>query len=95
MRSQIRNLRQKMALECAESDLRNLCNDLYDEWQAAASTGRGLPEPRQFIQRVFRLGFYLPTLAAAHNHLDRCLQNKEPPHPEDLLHTLLPWTTKL
>ncbi len=95
MRSQIRSLHQKMALECAEISLRDLCNDLYDEWQSTLSKGRELPEPHGFVQNVLRHGFYLPTIAGAVNHLDRCRQNNKPPHPDALLGILLPWTLRL
>ena len=95
MQSQLRNLRRMMALECAEIALRDLCHEFYDEWQAAAARAQTLPEPSDFLHRVRKLGFYLPTSARALNHLTQCRRENQPPDPDTLLGILLPWTLRL
>ena len=90
IRNRIETLERKLALPLAAARLRPLAEEFCDEWDAARSEHKPLPEAHPFIQRIAGHGFRLPTWMALQKYLERCRQENEFPNPRGVITTLLP-----
>ncbi len=94
LRSRIRALQKKMALELAIVRLRPLVREFRLQWFVALTDRKPLPEPRSFGFRVVRAGFRLPTFMAVNRYLEKCRRKKVEIDDHELLRTLIPWVRK-
>ena len=94
LRSRIRALQKKMALELAIVRLRPLVREFRLQWFVALTDRKPLPEPRSFGFRVVRADFRLPTFMAVNRYLEKCRRKKVEIDDHELLRTLIPWVRK-
>ncbi len=94
LRSRIRALQKKMALELAIVRLRPLVREFRLQWFVALTDRKPLPQPRSFGFRVVRAGFRLPTFMGVNRYLEKCRRKKVEIDDHELLRTLIPWVRK-
>ena len=94
LRSRIRALQKKMALELAIVRLRPLVREFRLQWFVALTDRKPLPQPRSFGLRVVRAGFRLPTFMGVNRYLEKCRRKKVEIDDHELLQTLIPWVRK-
>ena len=94
LRSRIRALQKKMALELAIVRLRPLVKEFRLQWFVALTDHKPLPEPRSFGFRVVKAGFRLPTFMAVNKYLEKRRRQKVEIDDHELLRTLIPWVRR-
>ncbi len=94
LRSRIRALQKKMALELAIVRLRPLVREFRLQWFVALTDRKPLPQPRSFGFRVVKAGFRLPTFMGVNRYLEKCRRKKVEIDDHELLRTLIPWVRK-
>ena len=94
LRSRIRALQKKMALDQAIVRLRPLVREFRLQWFVALTDHKPLPEPRSFGFRVVKAGFRLPTFMAVNKYLEKRRRQKVEIDDHELLRTLIPWVRK-
>ena len=94
IRSRIRALQKKMALELAIVRLRRLVKEFRLQWFVALTDHKPLPEPRSFGFRVVEAGFRLPTFMEVNKYLEKCRRKKVEVENHELLRTLIPWVRR-
>ena len=94
IRSRIRALQKKMALELAIVRLRRLVKEFRLQWFVALTDHKPLPEPRSFGSRVVKAGFRLPTFMEVNKYLEKCRRKKVEVENHELLRTLIPWVRR-
>ena len=93
LQARVRSLRRKMALPYAQLMIQRMSEDICHQWANARGLKQNLPCPREFVRKVAKSGFYLPTYTGAVRYLEECNSRKEPPLPWRLLPILLPWAS--
>ena len=91
LRSRVRALHRKLVLARAQVILYRMAEEECLEWACAQDQGQTPPEPHDFIHRVVRAGFRLPSFTGVINYLNRCHTNNQPPDTVQLYKTLIPW----
>ena len=94
LRSRIRALQKKMALELAIVRLRPLVREFRLQWFVALTDRKPLPQPRSFGFPVVKAGFRLPTFMGVNRYLEKCRRKKVEIDDHELLRTLIPWVRK-
>lgn len=93
LQARVRSLRRKMALPYAQLMIQRMSDEICDQWANARGLKRTLPCPREFVRKVAKSGFFLPTYTGAVRYLERCNSSREQPLPWRLLPILLPWAS--
>ncbi len=91
LRSRVRALHRKLVLARAQVILYRMAEEECLEWACAQDQGQTPPEPHDFIHRVVRAGFRLPSFTGVINYLNRCRPKDQPPDTVQLYKTLIPW----
>ena len=91
IRSGINALRRKYAREIAIYRLRQLAEELCDQWAVAVADKQPAPEPHTLIRRVNRGRFNCYDSMGLHHYLQRCRRENRCPQPKDFVRSLLPW----
>ena len=91
LRSRVRALRRKLVLVRAQVILYRMAEEECLEWARAQDQGKTPPEPHDFIQRVVKAGFRLPSFTGVISYLSRCRPKDQPPDTVQLYKTLIPW----
>ena len=85
LRSRVRALRRKLVLARAQVILYRMAEEECLEWARAQNQGKTPPKPHDFVQRVVKAGFRLPSFTS------RCRPKDQPPDTVQLYKTLIPW----
>ena len=93
LHSRVRSLRRKMAKPYAQLMIQRLSDEICDQWANAKGLKQALPSPQEFVRKVVKAGFRLPTFTGAVLYLEGCNGNRKQPYPDYLLGLLLPWAT--
>ena len=93
LHSRVRALRRKMAKPYAQIMIQRMSNEICDQWANAKALKQALPNPQEFVRKVVRAGFRLPTFTGALLYLEACNGRKDQPYPDYLTGLLLPWAT--
>ena len=91
LHSRVRALRRKMAKPYAQLMIQRMSDEICDQWAVANAFKRTLPSPWEFVRKVAKAGFRLPTFTGAVLYLEGCNGNRKQPYPDYLLRLLLPW----
>ena len=91
IRNEIHRMQRKFARELAVFRLRQIAEEIADDWAIAAEEGEQLPQPHQVVQRIARAGHRLQTWMNLDNYVQRCLDNSERLNPQRMVLALLPW----
>ena len=91
IRNQIHSLQRKFAKELAVYRLRQLAEEIADDWAIATAEEEELPQPHQVVRRVAREGHVLRTYMNLSRYVQRCLDNGECLNPQKIVLALLPW----
>ena len=91
IRNQIHQLQHKFAKELAVYRLRQLAEEIADDWAIATAEEEQLPQPHQVVRRVAREGHVLRTYMNLSRYVQRCLDNGECLVPQKIVLALLPW----
>ena len=99
LRSRVRALRRKLVLARAQVVLYRMAEEECLEWARAQDQGKTPPEPHDFIQRVVKAGFRLPSFTGVISYLMPMPTWGDPKdQPPDsvnvnvqLYKTLIPW----
>ena len=91
LRSRVRALRRKLVLARAQVILYRMAEEECLRWARAQDQGQTPPEPHDFIHRVVRAGFRLPSFTGVISYLNRCHTKDQPPDTVQLYKTLIPW----
>ena len=91
IRNQIHSLQRKFAKELAVYRLRQLAEEIADDWAIATAEAEQLPQPHQVVRRVAREGHVLRTYMNLSRYVQRCLDNGECLVPQKIVLALLPW----
>ena len=91
IRNQIHSLQRKFAKELAVYRLRQLAEEIADDWAIATAEEEELPQPHQVVRRVAREGHVLRTYMNLSRYVQRCLDNGECLVPHKIVLALLPW----
>ena len=93
LRSRVRALRRKLVLARAQVILYRMAEEECLEWARAQDQGKTPPKPHDFVQRVVKAGFRLPSFTGVISYLTRCRPKDQPPDTVQLYKTLIPWPT--
>ena len=91
IRNQIHSLQRKFAKELAVYRLRQLAEEIADDWAWDLDQKEELPEPHQIVQRVAKAGHILWTYMNLARYVQRRRDEKAPLNPPDMVLALLPW----
>ena len=91
IRNQIHLLQRKFARELAVYRLRQVAEEIADDWAIATAEHEELPQPYQVVQRVAREGHVLKTYMNLSRYVQRCLDEGECLIPQKIVLALLPW----
>ena len=91
IRNQVHSLQRKFAKELAVYRLRQLAEEIADDWAIATAEKEELPQPLQVVQRVAREGHFLGTYMNLNRYVQRCLDKGECLIPQQMVLALLPW----
>ena len=91
IRTQIHQFQRKFAKELAVFRLRQLAQEIADDWAIATAEKEELPQPIQVVQRVARAGHRLYTYMNLNNYVQNCLDKGECLIPQQMVLALLPW----
>ena len=89
LRSRVRALRRKLVLARAQVILYRMAEEECLEW--AQAQDQTPPGPHDFIHRVTKAGFRLPSFTGVISYLNRCRPKDQPPDTVQLYKTLIPW----
>ncbi len=93
LQARVRSLRRQMALPYAQLMIQRMSNEVCDQWAVARALKRTLPSPWEFVRKVAKAGFRLPTFTSAVGYLEACNERRNQPYPDHLLRLLLPWAS--
>ena len=91
LRSRVRAIRRKLVLARAQVILYRMAEEECLRWDCAQDQGKIPPEPHDFIGRVVKAGFRLPSFTGVVSYLNRCRPKDHPPDTVQLYKTLIPW----
>ena len=91
IRNQIHSMQRKFAKELAVYRLRQLAEDIADDWTVATAEKEQLPQPHQVVQRVARQGHLLKTYMNLNQYVQRCLDQGKCLDAPQIVLALLPW----
>ena len=91
IRNQIHRMQRKFAKELAVFRLRQIAEEIADDWAIATDNGEQLPQPHQVVQRVAAAGHRLWTWMNLSRYVQECLDKKECLNPQQMVLALLPW----
>ena len=91
IRNEIHRMQRKFAKELAVYRLRQLAQEIADDWAIATDNGEKLPQPHQVVQRIAREGHRLWTWMNLSRYVQECLDKKECLNPQQMVLALLPW----
>ena len=91
IRNQVHSLQRKFAKELAVYRLRQLAEEIADDWAIATAEKEELPLPLQVVQRVAREGHFLGTYMNLNRYVQRRLDKGECLIPQQMVLALLPW----
>ena len=91
IRNQVHSLQRKFAKELAVYRLRQLAEEIADEWELALAEKEELPQPHQVVQRVAGEGHLLKTYMNLNLYVRRCLDEGKCLIPQKIVLALLPW----
>ena len=91
IRNQIHSLQRKFARELAVFRLRQLAEEIADDWAIATAEKEQLPQPHQVVRRVAAAGHRLKTYMNLNNYVQQCLDKGECLNPRQMILALLPW----
>ena len=91
IRNEIHRMQRKFARELAVFRLRQIAEEIADDWAIATEEGEQLPQPHQVVQRIARAGHRLQTWMNLNNYVQQCLDNGERLNPQRIVLALLPW----
>ena len=91
IKNQVRSLQRQLAKELAVYRLRQLAEEIADDWAEALDQKKELPEPHQIIRRVANAGHTLWTYGNLHHYVRERRDQGEPLSPPRLVLALLPW----
>ena len=91
--NRVRALKRKLHRPYTEFHTSHHVNQLCEEWAAAQSHHKPLPNPHAFIRRAADSGLHYLSFTGAFGYLDYCRRRKKEPDHKLLLDALLPWRT--
>ena len=91
IRNEIHRMQRKFAKELAVFRLRQIAEEIADDWAIASEEGEKLPQPHQVVQRIARAGHQLKTWMNLDNYVQACLDKGERLNPQLMVLALLPW----
>ena len=84
-------MQRRFAKELAVYRLRQLAEDIADDWAVAAAEQEPLPQPHHVVQRVARQGHLLKTYMNLNQYVQRCLDQGKCIDAQQIVLALLPW----
>ena len=91
----VRTLERRLAPEVAFIRMRQLADDLCNDWEVALATDCPTPEPQHFIRRVAHAGIKSDTFTKLEQFLDRCREEKKLPEVYEVVRCVLRWSVHL
>ena len=91
IRNEIHRLQRQFAKELAVYRLRQLAEEIADEWELAMADKDELPQPLQVVRRVADTGQMSHTYMQLHRYVQRCRDTAECLIPSKIVLALLPW----
>ena len=91
IRNQVHSLQRKFAKELAVFRLRQLAEEIADDWAIATAEKEQLPQPHQVVHRVAAAGHRLKTYMNLNNYVRGCLDKGECLIAQQIVLALLPW----
>ena len=91
IRNQIHSMQRKFARELAVYRLRQLAEEIADDWTIATAEQEPLPNPIQVVQRVARQGHLFKTYMNLNQYVQRCLDQGKCVEAPQIVLALLPW----
>ena len=91
IRNQIHQLQRQFAKELAVYRLRQLAEEIADEWEMAMADQEELPQPLQVVRRIADAGQLSHTYMQLHRYVQGCRDNAECLLPQKIVLALLPW----
>ena len=91
IRNQIHSLQRKFAKELAVFRLRQLAEEIADDWAIATAEKEQRPQPHQVVRRVAAAGHTLKTYMNLNNYVQERLNKGECLIPQQIVLALLPW----
>ena len=91
LRNEIHRMQRKFAKELAVYRLRQLAEEIADDWAIATYNNEQLPQPHQVVQRVARAGHRLYTFMNLSRYVEHCIDEGECLNPQKMVLALLPW----
>ena len=93
LQSRVRTLRRKMALPYAQLMIQRMTRRNLRPVGQRQGLKQALPSPQEFVRKVVKAGFRLPTFTGAVLYLEACNKRQNQPFPDYLLSLLLPWAS--
>ena len=91
IRNQIHSMQRHFAKEMAVYRLRQLAEEIADEWELVMTDGEELPQPLQVVRRIADTGQMSHTYMQLHLYVQRCRDRGECLIPQKIVLALLPW----
>ena len=91
IRTQVHQWQRRFARELAVYRLRQLAEEIADDWTIATSEQEELPQPHQVVQRVARQGHLLKTYMNLNQYVQRCIDEERCLEAPQIVRSLLPW----
>ena len=91
----VRALERRLAPELAFVRMRQLADDLCDDWEYALGMDCSLPEPQRFIQRIAHNGLMSDSFGRLKGYLERCQEEKRIPEVYEIVRSTLEWSAHI
>ncbi|MYC29251.1 MAG: hypothetical protein F4X65_04070 [Chloroflexi bacterium] len=91
IRNQVHSLQRQFAKDLAVFRLRQLAEEIADDWETSMAEKEELPQPHQVVQRVAAQGHILKTYMNLNLYVRRCLDQGKCLIPQQMVLALLPW----
>ena len=91
IRNQVHSLQRKLAKELAVLRLRQIAEQIADDWTVATAEKEPLPQPHQVVLRVAREGHRLKTYMNLNRYVQRCIDEGRCLEAPQIVQALLPW----
>ena len=91
IRNQVHQLQRKFANELLVFRLRQIAEEIADDWAIATAENEELPQPHQVVRRVASHGHLLSTYTNLGKYVQRCLDQGKCLIPQQMVLALLPW----
>ncbi len=91
IRTQVHQWQRRFARELAVFRLRQLAEQIADDWTVAAAEKEPLPNPLQVVRRVAREGHVLKTYMNLNRYVQRCIDQGRCLEAPQIVLALLPW----